>query len=382
MSKEDGLSILVYLGMLAIAIVVGVTVLMNGLPTAFNSKQWAVVLFILIALIVGIIINGIVLELCHLIGYKIGGYKILSFNIFGFCIYKTMVDGKEKFKFKFPVNFDGLTGETIATPEKEKANPMISIIAPLVFFLLEAVAFYIVYIFISTSSTMGVGMAILKYGVIVTATIGLMFALYDYFPAHIDSTTDGYRMTLLTKKVNVIAYNEYLRVVGKEFMGEKDVTVEVFDEITDYTAKLNMLTVYKHLLVEDFKAAEELLDKIIIDPKKISKSAYCEYMSDKIYISFFTKTLEEARNELKNVSSDVKNYIYKPADQDSLKVYVLIEGLIDKSSSEVETCDSKYWKIYKKSTEPNRDKEKVLYSKALAKVLSTGIKANVKEETK
>jgi hypothetical protein len=382
MSKEDGLSILVYLGMLAIAIVVGVTVLMNGLPTAFNSKQWAVVLFILVALIVGIIVNGIVLELCHLIGYKIGGYQILSFNIFGFCIYKTIVDGKEKFKFKFPVNFDGLTGETIATPKKEKANPMISIIFPLVFFLIEAVAFYVVYIFITTSSTMGVGMAILKYGIIVMATIGLMFALYDYFPAHIDSTTDGYRMTLLTKKVNTIAYNEYLRVVGQEFMGDTSIDVTVFDEITDYTAKLNMLTVYKYLLAEDYKSANELLDKIVADPKKISKSAYCEYMADKIYISFLTKTLEEARNELKGLNPDVKNYIYKPGDQEALKVYVLVEGLIDKSSSEVETCDSKYWKIYKKSTEPNRDKEKVLYSKSLAKVLSTGLKATVKEEQK
>ena len=50
---------------------------------------------------------------------------------------------------------------------------------------------------------------VIKYGLIIFGTLACMFILYDYFPARLDSLTDGHRITLLSKRINVEAYNVY-----------------------------------------------------------------------------------------------------------------------------------------------------------------------------
>ena len=82
MSKEDLISIVVYIGMLVIAIVIGTTVLMpaGGLSSIsyINNNSGLGFVFILLCSLAGILINGIFVEVFHCLGALIGGYTILS----------------------------------------------------------------------------------------------------------------------------------------------------------------------------------------------------------------------------------------------------------------------------------------------------------------
>jgi len=375
MNKEDLLSILVYLGMLAIATVVGLTVLMPNLNIVFaNNGQ--IIGFTIIALIVGIIVNAILVELMHLLGAFLGGYEVISFNIFGLCLYKTKIDNKIKWKFKAK-NFDGLTGEVVAVPKKKKVNPLYSVFLPLILFCLEAVALYIVLILITNPSSYKpefMPLGIVKYGVVIIATIGLMFALYDYFPAHIDSTTDGYKLVLFSKKVNIDAYNEFYRYIGEKTLGNDKATINTFEEITDYTSRINMINIYTLIDDNKFNEAITLLNAICADPKKISKNLFLKYKANLMYIYFLTHDAKDSENQFKKeLTEEIKTYIIKSNELESLKTYLLFEGLIEKSKSEVNSTVSKFKKLYKHSEKINKDNEEILFNKAMDKLKEAGI---------
>lgn len=378
MSKEDVLSLFVYVGMLAIAFVVGFCVLYPadglGSISAFASNRGLLILFVLISLILGIILNGLFVELGHVVGSIIGGYSVVSFNIFGFYFYKTKIEGRYKWKFKFPKTPDGLTGETIVIPKKQKANPMISILIPLVVFALEGAAMYMVMYFISSSGNKQASdlLKMVKFAVIIIATIGLMFALYNYFPAHIDSTTDGYRLVLFSKKINIEAYNEYLKITNRELLDESEnCGYAVIHEITDYTAQLNMLSVYKAIKEKDYVKANELLDEILANKKLISKNSYAIYTTQKFFLEFLssiesnTFDKDAFKEKLKNIDDYTKTFIYKGNTLQSLKMYLLIENKIECSKSEVKATIEKYKKVYKKSASLNKNDEKLLFNLAL-----------------
>lgn len=374
MSKEDVLSLFVYAGMLAIAFVVGFCVLYpsTGLSsvTVFNSNKGILVLFVIICLLVGVILNGLLVELGHLVGLKLGGYSIVTFNVFGFCWYKKNIDGKMKWKFKFPKTPDGLTGETIGMPKKEKANPLFAVLIPFIIFALEAVAMYMVMYFINTNKAAQAsldGIRMVKFAVIIIATIGLMFALYNYFPAHIDSTTDGYRLVLLTKKINIKAYNEYLRISGSEALGIDAGNYIVFDEITDYTAQLNLLSVYKAIDSKDYELANKLLDHILENKSKISKLTAASITAQKFYLRFLLNSLGSEKEPLEPIIEDwkkvddlTKTYVYKANTLEGLKTYYCCALRIEKSTSEMKSTIEKYRKVYKKSSSLNKDKERAL----------------------
>ena len=136
MKKEDITGLIVYLIIIAFAIVFGLTVLQ-----AHNSESTLsgifYVLYIIGAVVVGALFNAILFELAHIVGAKIGKYEILSVNILGLCFYKD--SGKRKVRF---ASFDGLTGETKIVPKEgmvEKANPYPYLFLGSIFFVVEAV---------------------------------------------------------------------------------------------------------------------------------------------------------------------------------------------------------------------------------------------------
>ena len=146
MRKEDLISDILYLAMAAIVLLVGFLVIQPAINDGLLGRDMGQnVLFILIALIIGIIINVALMEIGHLIGAKIGGYKILSTNILGFNFYRVFDknSAKSQLKFRFK-SFNGLSGETIIEPKKESSNPFFYIFTPLILFLLEFVAMYFV----------------------------------------------------------------------------------------------------------------------------------------------------------------------------------------------------------------------------------------------
>ncbi len=372
MTKEDVFSLIIYIGMLGIALTVGFLVVMP----AFNNgslfdDSGARIGFLLGAIIVAILFNAILLEGGHLIGSKLGGYTILSFNLLGFCYYKEkMDDGSYKGKFKFPKSFDGLTGETQIYPNKEKANPMFCVFTPLVLFLLEIVAMYISIIMIpDTVNGIANDLNWIKYGLIIFATIGCMFILYNYFPTRLDSLTDGYKLTLLTKKINVEAYNEYLTILGLGLVEDETKEIKTFDELTDFTADVNMLSVYQAMIFDKYDYANTLLEQMILNGK-LSKYTVLEAKIEKAFIYFLTENNEEMLKKYFNetFNSEERKYIKKVNCLQTLRLYLLFEGLIEQSKSEIEYCKNKYKKLKDNENLALANIEEKLYLKALKRI--------------
>ena len=372
MTKEDVFSLIIYIGMLGIALAVGFLVVMPAFNNGFLfDDSGARIGFLLGAIIVAILFNAILLEGGHLIGSKLGGYTILSFNLLGFCYYKEkMDDGSYKAKFKFPKSFDGLTGETQIYPNKEKANPMFYVFAPLVLFLLEIVAMYISIIMIpDTVNGIANDLNWIKYGLIIFATIGCMFILYNYFPTRLDSLTDGYKLTLLTKKINVEAYNEYLTILGLGLVEDETKEIKTFDELTDFTADVNMLSVYQAMIFDKYDYANTLLEQMILNGK-LSKYTVFEAKIEKAFIYFLTENNEEMLKKYFNetFNSEERKYIKKVNCLQTLRLYLLFEGLIEQSKSEIEYCKNKFKKLKDNENLALANIEEKLYLKALKRI--------------
>ena len=372
MTKEDVFSLIIYVGMLGIALAVGFLVVMPAFNNGFLfDDSGARIGFLLGAIIVAILFNAILLEGGHLIGSKLGGYTILSFNLLGFCYYKEkMDDGSYKAKFKFPKSFDGLTGETQIYPNKEKANPMFYVFAPLVLFLLEIVAMYISIIMIpDTVNGIANDLNWVKYGLIIFATIGCMFILYNYFPTRLDSLTDGYKLTLLTKKINVEAYNEYLTILGLGLVEDETKEIKTFDELTDFTADVNMLSVYQAMIFDKYDYANTLLEQMILNGK-LSKYTVLEAKIEKAFIYFLTENNEEMLKKYFNetFNSEERKYIKKVNSLQTLRLYLLFEGLIEQSKSEIEYCKNKFKKLKDSENLALANIEEKLYLKALKRI--------------
>lgn len=372
MTKEDVFSLIIYIGMLGIALAVGFLVVMPAFNNGFLfDDSGARIGFLLGAIIVAILFNAILLEGGHLIGSKLGGYTILSFNLLGFCYYKEkMDDGSYKTKFKFPKSFDGLTGETQIYPNKEKANPMFYVFAPLVLFLLEIVAMYISIIMIpDTVNGIANDLNWVKYGLIIFATIGCMFILYNYFPTRLDSLTDGYKLTLLTKKINVEAYNEYLTILGLGLVEDETKEIKTFDELTDFTADVNMLSVYQAMIFDKYDYANTLLEQMILNGK-LSKFTVLEAKIEKAFIYFLTENNEEMLKKYFNetFNSEERKYIKRVNCLQTLRLYLLFEGLIEQSKSEIEYCKNKFKKLKDNENLALAKIEEKLYLKALKRI--------------
>ena len=141
MKKEDVSGIVVYLLILAIAVVFGLTILRE------YSSQWdsvfIYILFIFGAILTGVIFNAVMFELAHIAGAKAGRYQILSVDILGLLWYK---DG-DKSKFKFS-GYDGLTGETRILPKKDakkEPNPTPYLMFGTLFYVIEIIVAVVLF---------------------------------------------------------------------------------------------------------------------------------------------------------------------------------------------------------------------------------------------
>ena len=183
MKKEDITGLIVYLIIIALAIVFGFTVLQtHNADSSFTGFYY--VLYIIVAVIIGVVFNGILFELAHIAGAKIGKYRVLSVNILGFCFYKE--ENKTKFKFS---SYDGLTGETKIVPKEgmvEKANPYPFLFFGSLFFAVEAIVVMVIFsIFRNAESDILKDVA---YGLLTIGAIGLVVLLYNIIPMRIGWT--------------------------------------------------------------------------------------------------------------------------------------------------------------------------------------------------
>ena len=363
MKKEDVSGIVVYLLILAIAVVFGLTILRE------YSSQWdsvfIYILFIFGAILTGVIFNAVMFELAHIAGAKAGRYQILSVDILGLLWYK---DG-EKSKFKFS-GYDGLTGETRILPKKDvkkEPNPTPYLMFGTLFYVIEIIV--AVVLFTVQKELKNEIFTRISYFILVIAVIGGMILIYNILPFKLDATTDGYRMRMTSNKANKIAFNELLRVEEAVRQGETDVEVATFSEITNFTADLNLNKVYMLLDKGEFQEAEKLLDIIISGKETISEKVYIRARAQKIYINIFTKPLEEAKEYYdREVPMVERRQLSNDLSMVSVRTYLLMSGLLDNSKSECIIAINNVRRCFNSTPKQRRKTEANLFNEALKKV--------------
>ena len=366
MKKQDITGIIVYIVIIALAVLFGIFVLKeHSSETSINGVGY--VFYIIGSVIGGALFNGILFEVAHILGAKVGKYDIISVNIFGLCFYKE--NDKRKVKFS---GYDGLTGETRIVPKKdmvEKANPYPYLLFGSLFFAVEAVGVMFAFTFLTATKDYTLGD--IAYGLLTGGAIGLIILIYNILPMQVDSMTDGYRLTMVSNPKNRAAFNELLRVEYEIEQGNTDIEIKVFDEITNFTADLNLNRVYALLDKKDYKPAEEILDKIIDAKEDISAKVYIRARAQKIYINLITKDLEKAREYYdKEVSVSERREISNDVSMASIRAYLLMSGLLDRSRSECIIALNNVYRAFKHTPKNRQEVEVTLFNEALDKVVA------------
>ncbi len=358
MRRQEIKGMIVYLLMLVIIFLVAILVIQKNFIYINNNLGYGgAITSIIISLVIGLILNALLIELGHMIGAKAGGYKIYNVTILGFCFYKKREDDKH-FKFKFS-NFDGLTGETKIYQNKEKTSPRLYILMPILLILIEVIVLLSVITLISDTSDL----AFLKYGSIICLTIGGIIILYDFIPLELDSSNDGYRYVITSKKENLEAYNEELRILKNIEFKNYEYDYKMFEEITDYTSKINSYSFY-HLILEDkIDEVLEIVNKTL--DSKISNFTKEYYSLTKLYLLCLKE--ENVKEFYDSLDSDTKKDITKASSMITARCYLGYLMFVDNSSSELNFIKSKINNIHKKSEELFKDDELKLFNKLLEK---------------
>lgn len=364
MKKEDVSGIVVYILILAVAVVFGITVLRVHAENC-GLDTIVYIFYILGAIVTGVILNAILFEVAHIVGAKAGRYLILSVNILGLLWYKD----EDKTKFKFS-GFDGLTGETKIYPKKDakkEPNPSPFLLFGTLFYVIELIIVVVLFAILNkgpadTSTNVA-------YFLLVVVVIGGMILVYNILPFKLDAITDGYRMRLTTNAANKKAFNELLRVEYAINHGESEVEIATFSEITNFTAELNLNKVYVLLEKKQFKEAEELIDIILNGKATISEKVYVRARAQKIYINIFTKPLEEAKEFYDNeVPMNERRAISNDISMVSIRTYLLMSGLLDGSKSECLLAINNVRKCFNSTPKQRQKVEADLFNEALAKI--------------
>jgi hypothetical protein len=373
MKKNDVMGYVVYALMLAIAVVVGFAIIR---PIFSETNYVAVVplnngiLFVLIAIVTGVLVSAFLLELGHFIGAKLGHYQIASWDCLGVCI-KKGAKGKTKVSF---ASFDGITGETKVIPtDVKKSNPRHMIYVPLFFFFLEVVACVIVMVYSQTKAASDITNISWIWGYVFSITVlavsGMIF-LYDIFPAPLDSKNDGYLITILTNETNVEAYNQMLLAEDKIAHGFPAGTTPVYESVTDFTARVNDITLYEDLKKGDFAGALKILEYTIACKKTVSANIYHNAIAQKTAILLFTEPLDKVKQFYIDLPLEDKKYIAGLNTGACVRAYILISGLVEDSLSETETAMDKADSAIKGSGSDKKPIEEKLVVDSVKKVLA------------
>lgn len=324
MNKDDLLTLLVYAIMLVAAIFVGIQIIGPALDNLNLVTTADRLTYAIIAIAIGAVINVVLFELGHLIGAKIGGYSIVSFNIMGLAIYKSA--GKWKVGIR---PFEGLTGETKIMPKSPKSNPKFYIWGPLLLFIVEfVILIFAIYQRLEDTSYV-------KHGAMIIASVGAMLTIYNIAPFKLDTINDGYRLVLVSKPINVEAYNEMMRIQGSNHnhlpLGE----VRTFEEITSVTIGVNLQRVYQ---LEDEGRLEEaaaIIDHNLAEAKSVDAKVLSRLHAQKLWVLLHTASEEECETYwMKTLDARIRKFIGEDLALETMRVYLLYSGMVTKSSGE------------------------------------------------
>ena len=232
------------------------------------------------------------------------------------------------------------------------------------FFIIEAIALVSVYTLLEQVS---VDNAIF---VLIVFFIGGMIFLYNIIPLKLDSVTDGYRLLLVSNPKNKVAFNELIRVEKELEKGNKDVEIKVFEEITNFTAELNLNKAYLFLDKGEYLDSLEIINQIINAKTQVAEKVYLRAVSQKVFVYMMVYSLDEAKEKIeKEITHQDRRNISYDASMVSARAYILLAGLLDKSKSEVQRTIFDIQKSFKHTNKNRRDVEIKLFNLALDKVI-------------
>ena len=329
MKKNDFATFLVYVGMFAIALLVGFLVLR---PTISGARDLPVhfVVIVLAGLIVGVVLNAALVELGHVAGAKAGKCEVRSVTVFG--LTWTFKKG-EKTKVSFK-SYDGLTGQTKIRPlDRIESSLSAYRLLPVFFAFLEVILMVILIVISKNLAVNDPGAQWLEIFCLVVLTTAAMIYFYDIFPARLDSVTDGYLFVLLTKPANKVAYNDLLIAEAIAEEGGELPKTPIYDEVTEFTGRLNLLSVYRSLSENNIDDAIAILDKSIdceTAPKSIKEQAICFKLA--LLLQHRTEVGRKMYSELEDAD---KKFISNLDSMAALRCYAMIASKIEASETEV-----------------------------------------------
>lgn len=360
MKKNDFAIFLVYVAMFAIALLVGMLWIRPIVSESGNYLALHPILLVFISIVAGILFNSVLLELGHILGAKVGHYNIVSCSILGIGVKKNS-QNKKKFGY---VKFDGLTGETKVSPKDPNKSGLGAYISfPILFYLIELIGFVVAFSIASRDTSL----SWLQIFSLVILTVGGMIFVYDYFPARLDSVTDGYLMLVVSKPINKIAYNNMLLAEEASLLNKPIPPMPVYDEITDFTYLLNNVTVYSLIEKGEIDKAIKLLDKAINTEKGLSKSLNREAFTLKLSL-LLTFKFEEGKKMYEGIDDEEKKYISSLTSPSCLRCYLLISGLIEGSETETNYAIDKAEKVYKNVSKTSKQVEMNLIENNIATI--------------
>ena len=370
MRREEIRSLIVYALLIIAALVVGLTVVRPAMVDAPTSmgQIW----FLIIVVIVAYLFNAIGLELLHVIGAKMGCYKVTSVNILWLCFYN---DGKAwKVGFK---DFNGICGETKIAPKKQKLNPNLLSWLPLFGFAAELAGCIVVNNLVKETAV-----AWLAPAALIFLLISSLIAFYNFIPLKLESFTDGYRIRLFTKPVNIEAYNQMLVIQDKQRLGEIVEKIPVFSEITEYTAEINTMAMNECVEKEKYEEAIQILDHLIENKKVLNGNDVNRLIAQRIYLAVLTSSVEDAKKLYDEICPiETRRFIVNDNNLSTIRAYILIAGMLEGSESEVLFAKTKIEKAKKRALASVVSTEEKLINKSLEMVYEAHPKWNKKEGT-
>ena len=177
-------------------------------------------------------------------------------------------------------------------------------------------------------------------------------------------------MKICSKKSNIPAFNESLRIRSCNILGIDPGETIVFDEVTDYTFEINLVEVYKLLAKNDYASAYKILNKMYKLRESLNASNKAKLIGQMIYILLIDPNnlanVELAKKiYYSEITSEEKRDVSNASYIETIRAYILISGILELSETEVQYATSRANSAYRKVESGRKDIEKVLYQNAL-----------------
>ena len=356
MKRNDFATFLVYVGMFAIALLVGLLAIKPVIDEFGARMPINSYLLVGLGLLAGAVFNAVILELAHLLGAKAGKYRVNQWTVFGIGVKRK--EGKLKFGFS---SFDGLTGQTKVAPmDVENSSLSAYILFPFLFLLVEFIAGMIIIVNCKSAEATDPAISWLHvFALTFLATAGMVF-LYDLFPARIDSINDGFLMFLLNKQANKVAYNNLLLAQEATENGEPIPEVPVYEDVTDFTASLNSLAIYRHLAEGRPDSALPIIELALAEEAHCSAKTKGDMRVLKLCVLLEKLDKSKGKAMYEELDDETKKYIASLSTITCLRAYALIASFIETSEFEANYAIDKAGKLLKGTDDSIRETEKSL----------------------